>query len=85
MEQIINTILSNNIYLFITILFIAVLVFMVLKKMLKLALYALIIFGAYLGYVYYTGGDVKLEIEKTIEKGTETIEDVKKEVKKLTK
>ena len=85
MDQIVDTILSNNIYLLVAIIFLVVLGFMVIKKMIKLALYALVIFILYLGYLYYIGGDVKHEIEKSIEKGTETIEDVKKEVKKITK
>jgi Ca2+/Na+ antiporter len=87
MENVIELILSNEIYLLITIGVIIALVFFVLKKMIKLIIYATIILLAFLAYVYYTGESIDTAVEpakEAIEKAEKNLEENKEtqEVKK---
>jgi energy-coupling factor transporter transmembrane protein EcfT len=65
MQQLFHLISSNPIYAIITFIIVIVLVFFVIKKMFKLVLYAVLVFLCFLGYVYFTGGDIKDTINKT--------------------
>jgi hypothetical protein len=53
MSDFINLILSNRIYLIITLCVIGVILFFVVKKALKLFLYAVLLLAAFLAYVYF--------------------------------
>jgi hypothetical protein len=66
MENLISTILSNQIYLIITGLAIVIIIFLLIKKLFKILIYAFVLFIAFLTYIYLTGGRVN-----------ETIKDVK--------
>ena len=55
--------------------FIAILiVFFIIKKLFKLLLFAVLIFGAYLLYIKFTGGDTNKVIKDTKSKVTKTID-----------
>jgi hypothetical protein len=59
--------------------FIAILiVFFILKKLFKLLLFVVLIFGAYLLYVKLTGGDTNKVIKDTKSKVTNTIDNYTK-------
>jgi hypothetical protein len=66
MENLISTILSSPIYLIITGLAIVIIIFLIIKKLFKILIYAFVLFIAFLTYIYLTGGSVN-----------ETIKDVK--------
>ncbi len=71
MNDIINIILSNRLFTLFTLCIIAVIIFFIIKKLIKLLIYAAIILVAFLSYVYYTGKSVDSVIkpvEKVIEK-----------------
>lgn len=55
MEQLIDSIFSNPLYLIFAVIIIVVLGFSILKKVLKLFLYAIVIFIIYMAYVYIVG------------------------------
>ena len=94
MENVIDLILSNEIYLFITIGVIIALIFFIVKKMIKLIIYAAIILMAFLAYVYYTGDSMDTAVEpakEAIEKAEKNLEEnrgtqeVKKKIEKELK
>lgn len=94
MENLIDIILSNEIYLLITIGVIVALVFFILKKMIKLIIYATLILAAFLAYVYYTGDSIENVVEpakEAIEKAEKNLEEnagteeVKKKIEKELK
>ena len=71
MSDFVDIILSNKFYMIFAICIVSVIVFFVIKKTIKLFIYAVIILIAFLAYIYYTGKSV-----------TSTIEPVEKAVKK---
>ncbi|MFA6542508.1 MAG: hypothetical protein WCT99_12990, partial [Bacteroidota bacterium] len=93
-EQLFDTIISNEVYLLIAGVLVIALVFFVVKKMIKLLLYAFLILAAFLAYVFYSGKTVseavkpvqeKIEkAEKTVKENKE-IQEVKKKVEKELK
>ena len=83
MEKLIENILSDQLYTIIAGVALVLIVFFVIKKLLKLFLYALILFLGFLAYVHYTGGSVEEEILKTKEKGEKIINEGKENLKKL--
>lgn len=74
MEQFVELILSNNLYLMIVALFIIAIVFSILKKVLKLLLYTVVALAAFLGYVYYTDSS----LSDVIEPATQAVEKAEK-------
>ena len=44
--------------------FILFLAFLIFKRLIKLLFFVLFLFGAYLVYIYITGGDVNKEVNK---------------------
>ena len=71
MSDFVDIILSNKFYMILALCIVSVIVFFVIKKTIKLFIYAVIILIAFLAYIYYTGKSV-----------TSTIEPVEKAVKK---
>lgn len=71
MENLINTIFSNPVYIVITGVIFAIILFLLIKKLFKFFIYACVIFIAFLVYVHFTGGSIK-----------ETIKDAKDKKKK---
>jgi hypothetical protein len=68
MENFMSIILSNTLYIIIAGSAIAIILFLLIKKLFKFFLLACILFITFLVYIKYTGGSVK-----------ETIKDVKEE------
>ncbi len=85
MEKLLETILSNSTYLMIALSILAIILFLIIKKIFKLLIYAVVLFIIYLGYVYYTGGDVAEKVVKAKEKGEEVIQSGKKKVDVVVK
>jgi energy-coupling factor transporter transmembrane protein EcfT len=73
MENLISTILSNPTYLIITGLAIVIIIFLLIKKLFKILIYAFVLFIAFLTYIYLTGGSVKETIKDIKEEGIEMI------------
>ena len=74
MENLINTIFSNPVYIVITGVIFAIIIFLLIKKLFKFFIYACVIFIAFLVYVHFTGGSVKETIKDAKDKGAEIIE-----------
>jgi len=74
LENLINTIFSNPVYIVITGVIFAIIIFLLIKKLFKLFIYACVIFIAFLVYVHFTGGSVKETIKDAKDKGAEIIE-----------
>ena len=72
MENLINTIFSNPVYIVITGVIFAIILFLLIKKLFKFFIYACVIFIAFLVYVHFTGGSIK-----------ETIKDVKDKTEEI--
>jgi len=63
MDQIINFLLSNPLWLTVAAVVSLVVLFFMLKKVFKLLLFAGAIFILYIAYLYWTGGDVSGSVE----------------------
>ena len=74
MGNLINTIFSNPVYIVITGVIFAIIIFLLIKKLFKFFIYACVIFIAFLVYVHFTGGSVKETIKDAKDKGAEIIE-----------
>jgi hypothetical protein len=75
MGYFVDLILSNELYIIITVVIVCVIVFFAIKKLIKLLIYAAIILIAFLAYVYLTGQTVNSVIEP-VEKAVEKAEKV---------
>jgi cell division protein FtsW (lipid II flippase) len=64
MSDLINMVVSNTLYLIITVCILGVMVYFGMKKMTKLFIFALIVLIAFLSYVYYTGESVENTVDK---------------------
>lgn len=88
MDIILNEIISNDIYVIITAVLAVVIIFSVLKRIMKLFIYAVIALAAFFGYLYYTGetiADTVKQGEKAVEKAKETAEEKKEEIEAIKK
>jgi hypothetical protein len=73
MENFMSIILSNTIYVIIAGFAIAIILFLLIKKLFKFFLLACILFIAFLAYINYTGGSVKETIKDVKAEGIEMI------------
>ena len=71
MENLINTIFSNPVYIVITGVIFAIILFLLIKKLFKFFIYACVIFIAFLVYVHFTGGSIKETIKDAKDKTEE--------------
>ncbi len=88
MENLIDAILSNQLYLIITAGLVIALIFFVIKKMIKLLLYASIVLIAFLGYLIYSEKPVTSVVvpaQKAVEKAEQTINEKNKELQEVKK
>ncbi|MCP4138585.1 MAG: hypothetical protein GY754_46935 [bacterium] len=96
MDNIINLITSNTLYLVIAIIICIMVVIAIVKKFMKLFLAALVVLGLYIGFLVYTGQNVptdKAEIldhtskkyEMLKEKGKEAMDKANEEIEKQKK
>ncbi|MDA1181963.1 MAG: hypothetical protein O3B82_00055 [Bacteroidetes bacterium] len=77
MEKLINTILSNPVYMIMAGLAFVIILFLCIKKLFKFVAYASILFIVFLAYVYFTGGSVKESIKDVKEKGEKIMKESK--------
>ncbi|PID27072.1 MAG: hypothetical protein CR982_07105 [Candidatus Cloacimonadota bacterium] len=92
MDNIINSITSSNLNMIIAGVLIVLILYFVLKKLLKLALIVSLITLGYFAYLYFTGEDlpfskdeIKEKIEDFKDNATEKLEEVVKDGKKVKK
>ena len=71
MENLINTIFSNPVYIVITGVIFAIIIFLLIKKLFKFFIYACVIFIAFLVYIHFTGGSIKETIKDAKDKTEE--------------
>ena len=81
-NNIITALYSDPVYLIIGVILSALILYSLVKKLVKLMLYLSAILIIYLGYLYFTGqelpkdfNEIKEKIEEGIEQGTEIIEE----------
>ena len=84
MQSVINLILSNPLYIGITVVFLLILIFVLVKQLFKLMLYVILAFVLLVGVVYYFNIDVretvdesKAKTEQIIKEGEEQINQFK--------
>jgi hypothetical protein len=82
MENLIDTILSNPVYMIIAGLAIIIIIFLLMKKFFKYFIIACILFIAFLAYVHFTGGSVEETINDAKNKGEEIIKEGREKINK---
>lgn len=78
MEDIINTITSNKVYLVFAIIIGIMLFLAIVKRLIKLLIVSIIILIIYIGYLSYTGQKIPQTREEIIDHGSEQFEKIKK-------
>ena len=75
-NNIITTLYSDPIYLIIGVVLSALLLYSLLKKLVKFVMYMLAIIVLYLAYLYYSGKEIPKNVDELMNQGKETIEKV---------
>ena len=75
-NNIITALYSDPVYLVIAIILSALILYSLVKKLVKLMLYLLAILIIYIGYLYFTGQDLPKNVNDIIDPVRETIENV---------
>ena len=75
-NNIITTLYSDPIYLIIGVILSALLLYSLLKKLVKFVMYLLAIIVMYLAYLYYSGEEIPKNVDELMNQGKETIEKV---------
>ncbi len=78
MTELVNSLLSNNIMVIIGILLASLLVYSILKRLLKIIIFFLIMLTVYTAYMVYSGQEVPGSTQKYIEDSGEKIDSLKK-------
>lgn len=78
MESIINTITSNKILLIIIILITSLLVYSILKQLVKIIIIIIIALALYLGYMNYKGEKTDIIINDYLNKGGKELKEIQK-------
>jgi hypothetical protein len=73
MQQLLEKVMSNPLYLTVSVIIVVILLYAIVKRIIKLLIFLVILIIAFLAYVHYTGGSVKETIDKAKEKGEEVI------------
>lgn len=82
MEQLIQTILSDKLYLTLVIILIVFIVLFIIKKLFKWLIISLLVFIAFLIYAHYKGESIKDVLKKTKQQGELILNKGKNELKK---
>ena len=75
-NNIINALYSDPVYLVIAIILSALILYSLVKKLVKLMLYLIAILVVYLGYLYFTGQELPKNINEIIDQGSGALEGV---------
>ena len=75
-NNIINALYSDPVYLVIAIILSALILYSLVKKLVKLMLYLIAILIIYLGYLYFTGQELPKNINEIIDQGSGALEGV---------
>jgi len=78
MENLINTITSNPIYMVIAVIIVVAVAISIVKKLFKALILAIAVLIIYLGYMSYTGQKIPTSTDDIIKHGTKQIEKMKK-------
>ncbi len=78
MTELVTSLLSNNIMVIIGILLASLLVYSILKRLLKIIIFFLIMLTVYTAYMVYSGEEVPGSTQKYIEDSGEKIDSLKK-------
>ena len=73
MEQLLEKVMSNPLYLAVSVVIVVVLLYAIVKRIVKLLIFLVIVIIAFLAYVHFTGSTVKETLEKAKEKGEKVI------------
>ena len=79
-NNIVTALYSDPIYLIIAVILSALLLYSLIKKLVKFMLYVLAILVLYLAYLYYSGKEIPKDVNEIINQGKETIERVGEKV-----
>ena len=74
METIINQLASNPVYFAVAIVFALVILFGVIKKLIKLVIFSVVIFAIWIAYLVYTDKEIPTTIQEAKESILETID-----------
>ena len=79
-NNIITTLYSDPVYLVIAVILSALLLYSLLKKLVKLVIYIAALIIIYLAYLYYSGQQIPQNVDELMNQGRETIEKVGNQV-----
>ncbi|HIA30895.1 MAG TPA: hypothetical protein EYN82_04705 [Candidatus Marinimicrobia bacterium] len=74
METIINQLASNPVYFAVAIVFALVILFGVIKKLIKLVIFSAVVFAIWIAYLVYTDKEIPTTIQEAKESIIETID-----------
>ncbi len=83
MEGIIKVLTSNNILMILGLFLVAILIFSVIKQLLKLVYLAAILLVIYVGYLYYTGQKIPTTKDEVIKHSYEQFNKIEKSRKEI--
>ncbi len=83
MENILQSLMSSKLFVIIVILIAAILVYAILKRLLKMIIFMLIALTLYVGYMVYTGQELPSSPIEAIRQGENKINDFRKEGEKI--
>ena len=83
METIINQLASNPVYFAVAIVFALVILFGVIKKLIKLVIFSAVVFAIWIAYLVYTDKEIPTTIQEAKESIIETIDKGKQKGEEL--
>ena len=76
MEELIKTITSDKLAILFVLLVLSLIVYFVLKRLMKLIVIALIMLALFMGYMYYDSGKIPARVSQVIQEGKKTKETI---------
>ena len=83
METIINQLASNPVYFAVAVVFVMVILFGVIKKLIKLVIFSAVVFAIWIAYLVYTDKEIPTTIQEAKESFIETIDRSKQKGEEL--